>query len=173
MKEVKNYENLYVIDEEGNVKSLGRWVNHSTGKSKVYKKPKTLKQSTNNHGYKTVALFDNSGNKKTWPVHMLVAINFLNHIPDGTHKLVVDHIDNNRLNNNYKNLQIITARENTSKDRKGGSSKYVGVSWYKKTSKWIASINIDGKKKSIGYFENEYDAHLAYQNILLTQNNIK
>ena len=45
---------------------------------------------------------------------------FLNHKPNGN-KLVVDHINNVKTDNRLSNLQIITQRKNTSKDRTGGS----------------------------------------------------
>ena len=51
---------------------------------------------------------------------------FFGHVPGG-YKIVVDHIDNNRLNNHVSNLQLITQRENSSKDRKNGTSQYTGV----------------------------------------------
>ena len=43
------------------------------------------------------------------------------------------------------------------------SSKYKGVSWHKRDNKWICSIFVKGKNKHLGYFENEIEAHKAYQ----------
>ena len=45
-------------------------------------------------------------------------------------------------------------------------SKYKGVSWYKKTEKWIAGIRIDGRLKHLGYFTSEEDASQAYQDAI-------
>lgn len=98
-------------------------------------------------------------------VHRLVAYAFLNHTPHGM-KLVIDHKDNNPFNNRLDNLQLISNRENCSKDRNGGTSKYVGVSWRKDTKKWTSRIIIDGFYKTLGSFETEYEAHLVYQNEL-------
>ncbi len=78
----------------------------------------------------------------------------------------MDHKDNVRTNNFYKNLQLITNRENASKDKKGHSSKYVGVSLVKSVNKWRASIRIGLQQKHIGVFDNEIDAHNAYQDAL-------
>jgi hypothetical protein len=86
---------------------------------------------------------------------------FLNHKPNG-HVLVVDHINNNRADNRLENLQIITQRENSSKDKKG-VSKHTGVFWNKQNTKWHAQIQINGKKKHLGYFKCETAAHLSYQ----------
>ena len=41
-------------------------------------------------------------------------------------------------------------------------SKYVGVSWRKKNKKWQAEINIDGKSKFLGHFDNEKGAAYKY-----------
>ena len=118
-------------------------------------------------GYPTVAL-SKYGNGKKIRVHQLVAIAFLNHKPCG-HKLVVDHIDNNRLNNSLKNLQIVTNRKNLSKDKKGGTSKYVGVHYINKgTNSWRATTSVSGKVISLGCFPNEERASIAY-NFALTQ----
>jgi hypothetical protein len=45
-----------------------------------------------------------------------MAITYLNHIPQN-HKLVIDHIDGNKLNNKIENLQIVTNFENLCKGR--------------------------------------------------------
>ena len=63
-------------------------------------------------------------------------------------------------------MQVITQRENSSKDKKGGSSKYVGVTFNKLNNTWKSQINIDGKIKYLGDFKNEIDASKAYQNKL-------
>jgi hypothetical protein len=42
------------------------------------------------------------------------------------------------------------------------SSKYRGVTWYKKNNKWRAYIRYDVKQHSLGYFEDEEEAARAY-----------
>ena len=152
----------YEISNLGRVKSLARTVIFSDGRV-VSRKEKFLKLSVNDRGYLIVSLCKDT-KSKTKKVHQLVAIAFLNHTPDGN-KLVIDHIDNNPLNNKLGNLQIITHRENTSKDRKG-SSQYTGVSWHKPCKKWIARIYINGKSKNLGRFKDELEAAKAYQTAL-------
>lgn len=49
-------------------------------------------------------------------------------------------------------------------------SCYKGVSWNKNTNKWMSQIIIKGKKKHLGYFKTEIEAHQAYKNQLLTLN---
>lgn len=50
------------------------------------------------------------------PVHRIMAYTFLGHTPNG-HKVVVDHINNNKLDNSLKNLQLLTNFENLMKGR--------------------------------------------------------
>eukprot|EP00984_Skeletonema_dohrnii_P025863 scaffold15073_cov110-Skeletonema_dohrnii-CCMP3373.AAC.1 len=45
---------------------------------------------------------------------------------------------------------------------KEGSSKYIGVSFGKKSKKWHAKISIDGKKRYVGSYENEEEAGSDY-----------
>ena len=97
-------------------------------------------------------------------VSVLVAMAFLNHKPCG-HKLVVDHINNNKLNDRLYNIQVITQRQNCSKDKKG-SSKYTGVTWDKRQNKWKAYIRIKQKLRYLGYYKKEKEAAQAYQNEL-------
>jgi len=149
-KDVIAYEGLYQVSNLGNVKSLR------------FNKEKILKQRIGTKGYFAVCLRKDKI-VKTKEVHQLIAIAFLNHKPCG-YKLVINHIDFNQKNNNIKNLQIVTHRENTNRKHIQSSSKYVGVYWGKNDKKWKSAIRINGKKKHLGSFINEYDAHLAYQN---------
>lgn len=68
-------------------------------------------------GYKGVYLTSDKGGQKNKKVHQLMAMAFLGHKPDGTTRVVVDHVDNNPLNNRLDNLQLISNRENVSKDK--------------------------------------------------------
>ncbi len=158
-KDVIRYEGLYQVSNLGRVKSLDRIVQ---GKIKNYHyKSKILKPGTNNNGHLFVNLYrDNK--PKTRTIHQLLAESFLNHTPCG-YKLVIDHIDNNKNNNCVTNLQIVTQRENLSKDKKNKSSKYTGVIWHKFHQKWTASIRMGKSRKYLGYYINEHEAHLAYQ----------
>ena len=153
-KDIPGYEGIYMVSDRGRVRSLDRIDCRGHRLKGTMRKPHLYK-----HGYLALGL-----KGKTSTVHQLVAIAFLNHIPCG-HRLVVDHIDGNKLNNNLNNLQVITNRQNLS--RKGGSSKYVGVSWNTSSKRWLAYINIgNGKNKYIGTFEDEVSASEAYQKAL-------
>jgi hypothetical protein len=148
-KDIIGYEGLYKISNLGRVKSL------KMGREII------LKLSDDGKGYLRVSLIKN-GCSKSKKVHKIVAESFLNHKPDGTHKLVVDHKDNDKKNNRLDNLQITTQRCNASKDRKGGTSKYIGVSWCKRYLKWKSCIYVNGKLKRLGLFNSETDAANSY-----------
>ena len=151
---VKGYEGLYEVSNFGNVKSLKR-----TDSRGHRVKERILKQSIAGNSYLRVKLFNG-----IQYVHQLVAITFLNHVPNGN-KIVVDHIDNNKLNNRLDNLQLITNRENLSKEKRG-TSKYTGVYWNKQCKKWHSSITINSKIKYLGQYTNEIQASNAYQHEL-------
>ena len=153
--DILNYKGKYQVSNLGRVKSLKRF--------RVIK-DRILTQSLNENGYLYVNLTTKSV-IRTFSVHQLVAIAFLNHKPS-RYKFVVDHINNISTDNNIENLQIVTNRKNASKDRNGSSSKFVGVSWSNANNKWMAMIYVDGNSVYLGYFDKEYDAYLAYQNKL-------
>jgi hypothetical protein len=155
----------YEVSNFGNVKSLQRET-YSNGKFRYTQKQKILKPCINTGGYYIVNLFKNS-KSKTFQVHQLVAMAFLNHKLCG-HKLVVNHINFNKLDNRLTNLEIISQRENCNKKHIKSSSKHTGVTWNKNAKKWKSHIVINGKQKYLGYFINEIDAYNAYQNELLT-----
>lgn len=145
-KIIEGFEN-YQISNFGNVKR-----NENVLKKTVYK-----------NGYIYVSL-SNIGKVKKRTIHSLVAEMFLNHKSDGTNKIVIDHIDNDKQNNNICNLQLITNRQNCSKEKKGITSIFVGVR--KNKGKYETQIRINGKREYLGRFVTELEAHNAYQNRL-------
>src|SRR5690606_9654271 len=108
--------------------------------------------------------------RKGFPVHQLMAMAFLNHKPN-KFTVVVDHKDNDPLNNHIDNLQLVSNRKNSSKDRKRGTSKYIGVHWSRKVERWKAVIGHNGKDIQLGTFHDEKEAALYYQNALKAINN--
>lgn len=77
-----------------------------------------------------------------------------------------DHIDRDPANNQKLNLRLCTHQQNgmNRTKQKNVSSKYMGVSWHKTISKWIARIKKNGKLFHLGYFLKEEDAARAYNN---------
>lgn len=76
----------------------------------------------------------------------------------------VDHRDRDMKNNNIGNLRSCTRAENNRNrnPEKNSSSKFLGVFYIKKNNKWGAKIVSDKKQISLGRFESEANAALAY-----------
>jgi hypothetical protein len=81
--------------------------------------------------------------------------------PDGQ----IDHINGDKLDNRIANLRVATASQNKQNMRKARSdsrSGLIGASWHTKSNKWRAAIQIDGKKKHLGYFDTPEEAHQVF-----------
>lgn len=79
--------------------------------------------------------------------------------------LYTDHIDGDGLNNQRSNLRIVSTAENArnqTRKRSGASSRFRGVSWDSGTLRWRAAIQVNGRMVSLGRFESENEAALAY-----------
>ena len=148
-KDIPGYEGHYQVSNLGNVKSFKLNTENILTPTKMAK------------GYLCLNLVKNK-KVKLFYVHQLVAMAFLNHKAKG-HKMVVNHINFIKTDNRVENLEVVTARENSNQKHLPSSSKYVGVNWCKTYKKWYARIRINGKRKNLGGFANEYDAHLAYE----------
>lgn len=77
----------------------------------------------------------------------------------------VDHIDGNPLNNLIYNLRECNDSQNQMNKRKckqTTSSKYKGVSFFKRDKKWKAEIYVNRKNLFLGLFVYEIDAAKAY-----------
>lgn len=75
----------------------------------------------------------------------------------------IDHINGNTLDNRLDNLRIAGYsgnNKNASKRKDWKYSKYKGVS--KRNGKWIARLQVDGKRLHIGTFSTEKLAAKAY-----------
>jgi len=81
---------------------------------------------------------------------------------------IVDHMDNDKLNNRKSNLRIVSIFQNAqNKNKKNGCiSKYKGVSFDKKTNKWYTRFTIDYKRKSYGFDEEDHAGYWYDYNIL-------
>ena len=135
----KNREHWASIDGYSNyeVSWFGRVWNMDTGR--------ILKGIADADGYLKVNLSKN-GIAKIHYIHQLVAREWVSNPEE---KRCVDHMDNDRTNNNWKNLRWATIAENNRNRCKGSntSSIYKGVSFHKKSNKWVASVKINRKLK--------------------------
>lgn len=106
---IQNYENLYIISEDGKVFSLDRNI---IGSDEIIypKKGKELSISVNKQtSYLQVDLWKN-GKGKRFYIHRLLAITF---ITNPYNKPEVNHIDGNKQNNCLENLEWVTSSENS------------------------------------------------------------
>lgn len=163
-KDINGYNGIYKVSNLGRVKSLAN----------KYNRKEIILKGFLRSGYVSVNLYKDRVVKNAF-VHQLVAESFI----DKNYKnkgLVCDHINNNRLDNHLSNLQIITIRENSSKNTRNSNnktSKYPGVHYNKLAKKYRADIVINKRKVYLGYFDNEYNAHLAYQKKLSEIKNLQ
>lgn len=72
---------------------------------------------------------------------------------------IVDHINHNKLDNRKENLRICTSQQNAMnrEDKHKSKSGIMGVSYYKRTEKWMARISMDGRSRT-KFFKNIEDA---------------
>lgn len=161
-KYIPGWEGYYQASSFGRIKSVQREIKRKNHYIRVSEKIISIYISTTDYFHASFKKDDLRTNKQ---VHQLVAMAFFNHKPKET-KNVVDHIDNIKTNNFVWNLQVITNRHNSSKDKKGYTSKYVGVSWHTKREKWRSAIYHNGKETHLGFFTNEKEAAEYYQNAL-------
>ena len=92
-KPVVGYEGLYEVSSHGNVYSM---------------RTKKILRTYNQNGYLHVHLYKN-GHRKNWVVHRLVANAF---IPNPENLETVNHIDENKMNNNVNNLEWMSRGDN-------------------------------------------------------------
>jgi hypothetical protein len=78
---------------------------------------------------------------------------------------IVDHKNNDSLDNRIDNLRLATRSQNGCNshiDKSKTSSRYRGVHFRKKSGKWAAAIRNKSEKVWLGSFQNELDAAHAY-----------
>lgn len=140
---IKEFEGLYDISIQGNIKSL---IKHHHQREQV------LKPKIDKYGYECVILYK-KGKPKYKTIHRLVAETF---IPNPENKPQVNHIDGNKKNNHVDNLEWVTHSENTKHSYNLGLQ--IGKCNIKKR---IKCIELDIEKESIKsmqlfLFENNY-----------------
>ena len=95
MKKIKGYDNVYTIDEEGN----------------VYRNQCKMSPYDNGIGYMQIKL-RREGKRLNRYVHRLVWQTFKGSIPEGYE---INHIDHNKQNNFLYNLELVTHSQNLKK----------------------------------------------------------
>lgn len=141
---INNYPK-YSISSYGNVKN---------NKSNLILKPELLR------GYYAITLY-NDKCRKHMCIHRLVGFHFL---PNWNDYNEIDHINRIKTDNKFYNLRWINRSGNNRNKGKtiNKTSKYIGVYYHKSSQRYVAQIRINGKKKHLGYFENEEEAGNKY-----------
>lgn len=101
-KSIKGYEELYQVSSLGRIKSLRR-----LGINGRYYGGKILKPQIRS-GYNSVTLYKKN-DAKSFVIHRLVAIAFVENV---FNKTQVNHINEDKIDNNFENLEWVTAKEN-------------------------------------------------------------
>ena len=137
------------MSNKGRVKSL-------KGKETI------LTPSLGSNGYLQVMLYK-GGESENRTVHSLVAESFLNHVRCG-HERVCDHINGDKMNNTVGNIKVGSQRDNCTKAERGTlTSRFTGVSYQAKNSKYVSKIRIGKSRVHLGLFESELMASNHYQ----------
>ena len=79
--------------------------------------------------------------------------------------LLVDHANNDTLDNRRANLRLATHFQNTCNRRKINSktsSRFIGLYWEKRSNRWVTHIKDHGKRIYLGRFKSEFDAAKVY-----------
>lgn len=163
LKEIEGFGLLdgnYLVSECGKVFSKDRVINNK--QHSYVKKGRELKSVLNKSGYKYVTLCVNS-KRKNIAIHKLVANAFLNHIPCG-YSITIDHIDGNKQNNHFLNLQEISSVENVRKHF-AYKNKKIGVCFNNNHKLYQSRISINKKRYLIGYFKKEEEAINSYKRV--------
>lgn len=108
-KDITGFEGLYQVSDKGEVKRLESYKKHSRSGELFKLKERILKQSKDKDGYLLVGLKDVNGKMKSYRVHRLVAQAF---IPNTNNLEQVNHIDENKLNNEVSNLEWCSSKYN-------------------------------------------------------------
>ena len=142
-KPIIGYENLYEVSNFGNVRSIDHYSKNSFGTKTLYK-GKLLKLHLAKNGYYTVMLCID-GITKTHYVHRLVALHFIEN-SNPLEKTVVNHLDENKLNNVCTNLEwtdlVSNFQYGSARERQ--SKSIIGV-FNTKCSKPVEAFNDEGE----------------------------
>ena len=141
---VIGFEGLYEVSNKGRVKSLPRMVKRGSGESMTYER---ILVGGISHGYRYCLLHKQDGSRKSLRVNRLVADAF---IPNPNNLPLVNHKDENRLNNNVDNLEWCTPLYNT---RYGTALER--ASFNNGRNKRVCQYDMDGNLVSTYYNINE------------------
>ena len=142
---IRGYEGLYEVSDRGRVKSLEKETAHWRGGT-ITRKELILLDHDDGYGYRRIDLHKN-GERKSYFVHDLVADAFLKKI-EGCNQ--VNHIDENKCNNDVSNLEYCDAKYNVN----------YGTSIQRRSEKRKIPVIATDKDGNETYFDSAIDAEL-------------
>jgi len=101
-EDVRGYSGRYEVSNKGNIRNSNTEV---VIKQTLYEDRKQCRIGLSKDGV-----------RKSFDVNKIVALAFINHIPEG-YRLIIKHIDGNSLNSNIENLQITFKKRSTHMDK--------------------------------------------------------
>jgi hypothetical protein len=160
--DIIGYEGLYRINRNGDVWSC--------------RMNRLMKPTLNTCGYYVIRI-----NKKTETIHRLLALQF---IPNPENLPMIDHIDQNKTNNNLDNLRWCsksTNEQNTTR-RKTNTTGFKNIQEITNKSKngfineyWVISIRNEKFKCKLNYNKSNYTLEqvVEFRNKIYIDNNIQ
>lgn len=112
-KAIPGYEGIYEASTLGRIRSLDRISDHPYSGT-ITLRGRLKKFTLDKDGYLTTGLFKDGVSRKLG-VHQIIAMTFLDHIPNGN-QIQVDHKNKIKIDNRKVNLQILTAAQHVQKD---------------------------------------------------------
>lgn len=111
---------------------------------------KLIPNTDNCNGYNSIHC-----NSKRYRRHRIIASAYLGLDIDNP-KIIIDHINRDKLNNCVDNLRIVSNQQNAF------NTNAKGYYWNKQKQKYRATIRLNGKHIHLGLYNTEEDARNAY-----------
>lgn len=131
------------------IPNFSRYTITETGIVTDLKVDREIKPYLETNGYYRISLTHDDGLQQKYSIHRLVAETYIKN-PDNLP--VVDHINQNKLDNRVENLRWVTCSDNSQ------NWERENITWDKIKKRWTARRMINGKLIHIGCFKEIEDA---------------
>ena len=108
----------------------------------------------NEYGYLYCKLSNENKKKRSFKFHRLIFLFYNFDFDILNKKIIIDHIDRDKVNNSIENLRIVTIQQNAFNTNAKG--------YFFINKKWTASICINGKRLYLGRYYTEEEARTKY-----------